>query len=57
MEADIPVTYLKRLNTLYEEWFTNYKLSPVLELGTDKLDYLTNLVDRVDLFRQIEKHL
>lgn len=57
MERDIPVTYLKRLNTLYEEWFTTYKMSPVLVLSTDKLDYLTNLVDRVDLFRQIEKHL
>jgi hypothetical protein len=32
-------------------------MSPVLVLPTDKLDYLTNLVDRVDLFRQIEKHL
>jgi deoxyadenosine/deoxycytidine kinase len=57
MERDIPVSYLSRLNVLYEEWFKTYKLSPVLVLATDKLDYLTNLVDRVDLFRQIEKHL
>lgn len=57
MEKDIPNPYLKRLNALYEEWFEGYSLSPVLVLGTDKLDYLTNLVDRVDLFRQIEKHL
>ncbi len=57
MEQDIPTSYLKRLNDLYEEWFTGYKLSPILVLPTDKLDYLTNLVDRVDLFRQIEKHL
>lgn len=57
MEQDIPTAYLKRLNDLYEEWFKGYKLSPVLVLPTDKLDYLTDLVDRVDLFRQIEKHL
>lgn len=57
MEKDIPTAYLKRLNALYEEWFSNYTMSPVLVLSTDKLDYLTNLVDRVDLFRQIEKHL
>ncbi len=57
MEQDIPTAYLNRLNTLYEEWFSQYKLSPVLVLPTDTLDYLTNLVDRVDLFRQIEKHL
>lgn len=57
MEQDIPVGYLKRLNALYEDWFGRYKLSPVLVLQTDTLDYLTNLVDRADLFRQIEKHL
>lgn len=57
MEQDIPTAYLKRLNGLYEDWFARYKLSPVLVLPTDTLDYLTNLVDRADLFRQIEKHL
>ncbi|MFZ5468070.1 MAG: deoxynucleoside kinase [Myxococcota bacterium] len=57
MEQDIPTRYLSRLNVLYEEWFERYQLSPVLVLETDKLDYLTDLVDRVDLFRQIEKHL
>jgi len=57
MEKEIPTEYLSRLNALYEEWFGDYKLSPVLVLPTDRLDYLTDLVDRVDLFRQIEKHL
>ena len=57
MERDIPTPYLRRLNALYEDWFKKYKMSPVLVLQTDTLDYLTDLVDRVDLFRQIEKHL
>lgn len=57
MEQDIPTTYLKRLNDLYEEWFKRYSLSTVLVLPTDKLDYIQDLVDRVDLFRQIERHL
>jgi deoxyadenosine/deoxycytidine kinase len=57
IERDIPAAYLRRLNRLYEEWLHGYALSPVLELSTDKLDYLTNLVDRVDLFRKIEKYL
>jgi deoxyadenosine/deoxycytidine kinase len=57
MEQDIPTGYLNRLNALYEDWFTRYNMSPVLVLPTDTLDDLTNLVDRVDLFRQIEKHL
>jgi deoxyadenosine/deoxycytidine kinase len=57
MEQDIPTPYLRRLNDLYENWFERYTLSPVLVLPTDTLDYVTDLVDRADLFKQIEKHL
>lgn len=57
MESDIPGEYLTRLNRLYARWRGRYDLSPVVELETDKLDHLTNLVDRLDLLRQIEKHL
>jgi deoxyadenosine/deoxycytidine kinase len=57
MEQDIPVNYLSRLNRLYEEWFRRYDLSPSLKLETDRLDWLTDLVDRADLFRKIEKYL
>jgi deoxyadenosine/deoxycytidine kinase len=57
IEHDIPTAYLRRLNQLYEEWFRSYSTSPVLVLSTDKLDYLTDLVDRVDLFHKIEKYL
>ena len=57
MEQDIPVPYLTRLNRLYEDWFKRYDLSPTLRLETDRLDWLTDLVDRVDLFRKIERYL
>ena len=57
MEQEIQTSYLRRLNNLYEEWFEGYKRSPVLVLSTDRLDYMTDLVHRVDLFSQIEKHL
>jgi deoxyadenosine/deoxycytidine kinase len=57
MEIDVPTEYLKSLNQLYEEWRKRYTLSPVIELETDRLDYLTDLVDRLDLFRQIEKYV
>jgi deoxyadenosine/deoxycytidine kinase len=57
MEREIPVAYLKRLNRLYEEWFRRYDLSPALRLPTDRLDWLTDLVDRADLFRKIERYL
>jgi len=57
MEQEIPTEYLTRLNRLYARWRENYTLSPVIELETDKLDYLTDLVDRLDVFRQIERFL
>lgn len=57
MEAEIPVDYLKRLNRLYAGWRGRYTMSPVIELETDKLDYLTDLVDRIDVFKQIERYL
>jgi deoxyadenosine/deoxycytidine kinase len=57
MEQDIPVSYLRRLNHLYDDWFRHYTLSPVLMLETHQLDWMTDLVDRVDLFRRIERYL
>jgi deoxyadenosine/deoxycytidine kinase len=57
MERAIPVEYVRALNLLYEDWFARWRLSPVLTLATDKLDYLTDLVDRLDLFKAVEKHL
>lgn len=57
MEIDAPLEYLKSLNKLYDEWRAKYTLSPVIELETDHLDYLTDLVDRLDLFKQIERYL
>lgn len=57
MEIDIPTEYLRQLEQLYAGWRARYTLSPVIELDTGSLDYLTDLVDRLDLFRQIEQHL
>lgn len=56
-EQNIPTNYLKRLNTLYEEWIGRYKLSPMIEISTEKMDYLTDLVDRIDLLEKIERCL
>lgn len=57
MERDIPTPYLSRLNRLYADWFRRWDLSPVLRLETDRLDWMTDLVDRADLFRRIERYL
>lgn len=53
-EQNIPRGYLMRLQELYEEWFSRYSLSETLVIDTDQLDYLQDLVDRIDLFARIE---
>ncbi len=54
MEQDVPLAYLKRLERLYEKWIASYEMSEVLVLETDKLDYIHDLVHRLDVMEKIE---
>jgi deoxyadenosine/deoxycytidine kinase len=54
MEQDIPLSYLKRLDALYESWIDNYDLGEVLILDSDRLDFVSDLVDRHDVRTRIE---
>ncbi|PID38577.1 MAG: deoxynucleoside kinase [Proteobacteria bacterium] len=56
-EQSIPDRYLRRLNQLYEEWFARYDLSPSVIIETDQIDYVTDLVDRLDLMARIQTYL
>lgn len=42
-EQDIDPGYLGRLNELYEDWIANFKLSPVLIVPADDLDFVANI--------------
>ena len=57
MERDVPLAYLKRLDRLYEDWISRYELSEVLVLETDRLDYINDLVHRLDVMERIESVL
>ncbi len=57
MEQDIPLSYLKRLQCLYDQWIENYSMSEVLVLDTGKLDFVSDLVDRQDVRERIENLL
>lgn len=57
MERDIPLVYLKRLERLYDAWIEDYTMSDVLVLETDKLDYIHDLVHRLDVMQRIESVL
>ena len=54
MEQDIPISYLKRLERLYEQWIANYTLGDVLVLDSGKLDFVSDLVDRQDVRERVE---
>ena len=54
MERDIPLSYLKRLERLYEDWIANYTMGEVLVLETDKLDYIHDMVDCLDVMERVE---
>ena len=56
-EQNLPRSYLLRLQSLYDEWFDRYSLSKTLVIDSDKLDYLEDLFDRIDLYKQIENAL
>jgi len=54
MEQDIPLSYLKRLERLYEDWIARYTLGEVLVLDSDRLDFVSDLVDRQDVRSRVE---
>jgi deoxyadenosine/deoxycytidine kinase len=54
MEQDIPLSYLKRLERLYEDWIAQYTLSEVLVLDSGSLNFVDDLVDRQDVRERIE---
>lgn len=57
MERDVPLSYLRRLDRLYEDWVESYTMSEILVLETDKLDYINDLIHRLDVMQRIEAML
>jgi len=56
-EQDIPLKYLKSLQGLYEDWFDSYDLCPVLVINTERLDYIGDLVHRLEVRSALEPFL
>jgi len=56
-EANVPDEYLRRLERYYKRWLGRYDRSPVLELSTEKMDYIEDFIHRQDLLDAISKHL
>jgi len=56
-EAGVDPEYLKSLGRLYKRWIGGYTLSPVLVIDADRLDFLNDMVDRIEVLETIERHL
>lgn len=54
MEQDMPLSYLKRLESLYQNWIAQYDKSKILVIETDQLDYVNDLIDQIELMQNIE---
>lgn len=56
-EQAIPVNYLRALDRLYEDWFSNYQRSPTLIIDTSEVDYVEDIFHREALIREIRECL
>ena len=56
-EQNIPSSYLRRLNGLYESWMDGWTTSPVLVWDSERMDYLSDLVDQIEFRRAVERFL
>ncbi len=54
MEQDIPLSYLKHLERLYEAWIADYSMGEVLVLDSGRLDYIHDMVDCLDVMERVE---
>jgi deoxyadenosine/deoxycytidine kinase len=56
-EASIPTEYLAQLNGLYDEWIEDWRLSPVVTLPADELDFVHSSIDCCTIFDLVEQAL
>jgi deoxyadenosine/deoxycytidine kinase len=56
-ELDLDTKYIRNLNKLYEDWIGRYSLSPVLIWDSDRLDYISDLVHRIEFHETISQVL
>lgn len=56
-EQQISDDYLHQLNTLYDEWVANFKLSPVLTVDTNNLNYVQHSTHLDQIWHRIEDRL
>jgi deoxyadenosine/deoxycytidine kinase len=56
-EGGIDPAYLRGLNRLYRGWIGRWRLSPVLVLDADRLDFVADLAHQADVLSTLRRHL
>ena len=56
-EQAIPLTYIRKLNDLYDDWFQRWDQSRILEINTEDLDYISDFVHRFEVQRVLAPFL
>ncbi|HEY6000994.1 MAG TPA: deoxynucleoside kinase [bacterium] len=56
-ERGLDPAYLRGLNRLYRGWIGRWRLSPVLVLDADRLDFVADLAHQADVLTTLRRHL
>jgi len=56
-EQAIPASYLRKLNHLYEDWIDRWDESPLMVWDSERLDYVEDLVHRIEFHQALERFL
>jgi len=56
-EQNVSESYIKMLNRAYNRWLSKYSLSPVIVLRTDRIDFVSDIVDQMDVLKMVAKVL
>jgi len=56
-EQAIPASYLRKLNHLYEDWIGRWDDSPLMVWDSERLDYVEDLVHRIEFHQAVERFL
>ncbi len=56
-EREISTDYLGQLNSLYEEWISNFRLCPILTVPADDLNYVAYPAHRALIVKKVQEKL
>lgn len=56
-ELKMPLSYWRNLHEVYSEYYRNYKLSPLLKIDVDDMDFVNNSGDRAAILKIVKEWL